>query len=103
MQWVFARPTEEGARMLVYGALIGHDDSMLRDQARGAYTSCFKITEKSDFVLSKEGVEAQRRIWASAIPFASDDIRLLTKLCRAKHFRFWQKLILKLHSSTTSS
>lgn len=57
---LLAHTAEEGSRQLVYAAVSGVDSEM-----HGAYVALSQIKEVSDFVLSAEGREAQRRIWVS--------------------------------------
>src|SRR5882762_2703352 len=54
------RTTEEGSRRLVLGAL-GYQDR--EDELHGAYVSECELQEVSDYALSPEGEEVQKRIW----------------------------------------
>jgi retinol dehydrogenase-12 len=68
MDYIFARPTEEGARQLVWAALAGETDggdSQLREKVRGTYVSDFCVAEESDWVFTNAGQDAERRIWVS--------------------------------------
>jgi retinol dehydrogenase 12 len=60
------RKTSEGAKTIVWSALAGHDDPVIRENLRGAYTENCELAEPSDFVLSKEGQDMENRIWVSA-------------------------------------
>ena len=66
MDITLGRTAEQGARQLVHAALgpDGEDGEHLKFW-RGAYVSCNTVQEPSDFVISKEGHEAQERIWVS--------------------------------------
>lgn len=61
---LFGRTSEQGARQLIWAAL-GPDgkEGKHADYLRGAYVSTQHIKEPSDFAISKEGREAQDRIW----------------------------------------
>jgi retinol dehydrogenase-12 len=68
MDYIFARPTEEGARQLVWAALAGETDGgdpQLREKVRGVYVSDYSVAEESDWVFTKAGQEAEKRIWVS--------------------------------------
>jgi retinol dehydrogenase 12 len=67
MGFFIGRKTTEGAKTIVWAALAGHDNPAVRENLRGAYTANCALSEPSDYVLSKEGQEAERRIWVSAI------------------------------------
>ena len=62
-----ARTSEEGARQLIWAAL-GPDGREGKHAyfLRGAYVSTLRTKEPSDFAMSREGKEAQDRIWVSA-------------------------------------
>lgn len=63
---LMGRTTEEGARQLVWAALgpDGKDGPHVRHM-RGAYVSTAAVAEPGDYVISKEGYEAQERVWVS--------------------------------------
>jgi hypothetical protein len=63
LEKVMAFTTEEGSRALVWGAVGGHN--LPPRELHGAYINRAAVTEVSDFILSKEGKEAQDRIWVS--------------------------------------
>jgi hypothetical protein len=65
MGLLIGRQTSEGAKTIVWAALAGHDNPVVRENLRGAWTEDCKIAETSDYVLSKEGQEAEHRIWVS--------------------------------------
>ena len=60
MGLLFARTAEQGSRQLVWAAVGGAGREF---ELRGAYVSKADIREVSDYVLSDDGVVAQRRIW----------------------------------------
>jgi hypothetical protein len=66
---LFARTTVEGAKTYVWAALAGkaRDQNALRENLRGAFTMDCEIAEPSNYVLSKEGQEAETRLWVSVI------------------------------------
>jgi retinol dehydrogenase-12 len=80
---VLAKTAEEGARMLIWGALLGRDDPALRAQVRGAYTARFEIAEVSDWVLSREGADAQSRVWVCRLLPICD--MMLIRVCTARN------------------
>jgi retinol dehydrogenase 12 len=67
MGLLIGRQTSEGAKTIVWAALAGHDNPAIRENLRGAYTADCQLAEPSDYVLSKEGQEVERRIWVSVI------------------------------------
>jgi retinol dehydrogenase-12 len=66
MDLLLGRAAAEGGKTLVWGALAGHGDASARDSLKGAYMSNCKAAEPSDFVLSPEGRETERRLWVGA-------------------------------------
>jgi hypothetical protein len=58
LKLLFARSTEVGSRSLVYGASTGQE-------THGQYLSDTRVADDqvSAFVKSKEGLEAQKKIW----------------------------------------
>ncbi|PPQ72440.1 hypothetical protein CVT26_003769 [Gymnopilus dilepis] len=64
MDWIFARTTEEGSRILVWAG-VGAEEK--RDELRGAYVSLMEVHEPSDFVISEEGKKAQDKFWDTLI------------------------------------
>jgi retinol dehydrogenase-12 len=75
-QLIFARTAAEGAKTYVWAALAGkpQDQKALRENMHGSLITDCKIAEPSDYALSKEGREAETRLWVSVI----DDIRMKT-------------------------
>lgn len=76
---LMGRTTEEGARQLVWAALgpDGKDGPHVRHM-RGAYVSTAAVAEPGDYVISKEGYEAQERVWVSrASPMIGDGINFV--------------------------
>jgi retinol dehydrogenase-12 len=94
MEWTIARPTEEGARVFVWAALTGHDDPIQRDRVRGKYISFFEVDEESDFVLSTEGADAQRRIWVRLFCLPRPSRGYLRCNTRTRPWRSWRRSIL---------
>ncbi|THH20352.1 hypothetical protein EW146_g961 [Bondarzewia mesenterica] len=68
MEMVLARTTEEGARQLVWAAIGGQGRE---DELRGAYVSSADVQEPSDYVLSEEGMAAQKRIFDESVEILS--------------------------------
>ncbi|TFK23420.1 retinol dehydrogenase 12 [Coprinopsis marcescibilis] len=64
MEWFMAWTAEQGSRQLVWAALAKADDIQAM---KGAYVCYTKITEPSDYSISKEGLSAQGKIWANMI------------------------------------
>ncbi|KIM44799.1 hypothetical protein M413DRAFT_442764 [Hebeloma cylindrosporum] len=64
MEKALARTSEEGSRQLIWAALGGKDQL---DQMRGAYISFARISEASDFVISKEGKAFQDKLWNNLV------------------------------------
>ena len=60
MEALLARTAEQGSRQLVWAAVGGAGREF---ELRGAYVSKADVQEVSDYVLSDDGVVAQRRIW----------------------------------------
>jgi hypothetical protein len=77
LERLLCRETSEGAKTIVWAALGGHEDPATLEKLRGGYTSDCKVMEVSDFVLSKDGQEAESRIWASIAVHTT--LALLTK------------------------
>jgi retinol dehydrogenase-12 len=85
--FVFARKTIEGAKTYVWAALAGksQDQDALRKDLRGAFTMDCEIAEPSDYVLSKEGQEAENKLWVSAtVPYVKTAIIMLTNTIRTR-------------------
>ena len=53
---MLARPTEVGARTLVYGASVG-------PESHGQYVPDCKITSTAGLTKGKKGAELQERVW----------------------------------------
>jgi retinol dehydrogenase-12 len=72
-QLIFARTAAEGAKTYVWAALAGkaQDQNALRENVHVTLIIDCKIAEPSDYALSKEGREAETRLWVSVI----DEIR----------------------------
>ena len=97
MQFFLARTSEEGARQIVWAALVGETDggnADLRQRAHGAYVSDCSIAEESDWVLSKDGQECERRVWVSGFHLrypravANADIRVSSRM---RLYRYWRR------------
>ncbi|KAG6856450.1 hypothetical protein H0H87_004415 [Tephrocybe sp. NHM501043] len=58
MESLIARTTEQGSRQLIYAAVGGEDDL---DMLRGAYISCARVSEASDYALEEHDV--QDKLW----------------------------------------
>jgi retinol dehydrogenase 12 len=69
MELMLARQTDEGAKTLVWAAVAGSDNVAVQDSLKGAYTSDCRVEEPSDFLLSKEGEEVEKKIWVSNFMF----------------------------------
>ncbi|KAI0050924.1 NAD(P)-binding protein [Auriscalpium vulgare] len=67
-EFLFARTAEMGSRVLVWGALGGRNRE--RD-LHGAYISDAAVHEPSDFVLSDEGMQMQKRVWDESVAILS--------------------------------
>ncbi len=67
MQFFVARTAEQGARQLLWAALgpDGKDGEHVK-YLNGAYVSTLEVKEPSDYVMSKDGYEAQERVWVSS-------------------------------------
>ncbi|KAF7308419.1 CS domain-containing protein [Mycena chlorophos] len=59
---LLALPTAVGAQHIVWAALAGDDQVK-----NGEYSSMSLVREPSDYVLSKEGIEVQGRVWDELI------------------------------------
>ena len=69
MDILLARTEEGGALQLVWAALGPDGKSGSHEHyMNGAYVSTLTVKEPSDFVISKEGREAQDRIWVRDLP-----------------------------------
>ncbi|KAF8954534.1 short-chain dehydrogenase [Flammula alnicola] len=64
MKKVLARTSEEGSRQLIWAAVGGEE---MEDQLRGAFISLGRVSEASDYVLSKVGQAAQEKLWDDLI------------------------------------
>ncbi|KIJ68096.1 hypothetical protein HYDPIDRAFT_107736 [Hydnomerulius pinastri MD-312] len=62
MKAMLARTTEVGSRTLVHPAVEPGERTR-----HGRYISCCEVSEESDYVLSDEGKEVSRRLWAETI------------------------------------
>ncbi len=67
MRALLGRTAEQGARQLVWAALgpDGKEGPHVKQTMHGAYVSIAEVREPSDFVISKEGWEAQEKVWVS--------------------------------------
>jgi len=65
---LIGRTTEQGSRQLVWAAVGGAGREF---ELRGAYVSKADVQEVSDYVLSDDGVVAQRRIWEESAEILS--------------------------------
>ncbi|EPQ59201.1 NAD P-binding protein [Gloeophyllum trabeum ATCC 11539] len=63
--------SEEGSRQLLWAAL-GPPNPADTDKIRGAFVSGNHIEEPSDFVLSKEGKDAQDRLWNETLEILNE-------------------------------
>jgi retinol dehydrogenase-12 len=65
--FTFARKTADGAKTYIWAALAGKqkDQNSLRENLRGAFTMDCEITEPSDYSLSRDGREAEEKLWVS--------------------------------------
>ncbi|PSR98926.1 hypothetical protein PHLCEN_2v4246 [Hermanssonia centrifuga] len=75
MQLFVARTAEQGARQLLWAALgpDGKDGEHVKF-LKGAYVSTLEVREPSDYVISKDGYEAQERIWPQLRSGMSHDV-----------------------------
>lgn len=87
MDWTMGRSAEGGARQLVWAALgpDGQDGPHVR-HLQGAYVSNAEVFEPSDFVISKQGYEAQERLWVSYIVSASAALYAYDCLVRDRRY-----------------
>jgi hypothetical protein len=90
MERLLCRETSEGAKTIVWAALGGHEDPATLEKLRGGYSSDCKVMEVSDFVLSKEGQEAESRIWVSTLLHAVPPC-LQTLYCQAETLQILEK------------
>lgn len=67
MDICLGRTSEQGARQSIWAALgpDGKDGPHVKPIMSGAYVSLATVTEPSDFVISKEGYDAQEKLWVS--------------------------------------
>ena len=81
MDWMMGRSSEGGSRQLVWAALgpDGQDGPHVK-HLHGAYVSNAEVFEPSDFVISKQGYEAQEKIWVSYIVFRPSRLEYLQSL-----------------------
>lgn len=61
--------TEEGSRQLVYSALARRDRE---SELRGSYVSANRVDEPSDFILSEEGKQLQKKVWEEVLEILSN-------------------------------
>jgi hypothetical protein len=76
--------------VFVWAALAGksQDQDALRKDLRGAFTMDCEIAEPSDYVLSKEGQEAENKLWVSAtVPYVKTAIIMLTNTIRTRRWK----------------
>lgn len=66
LDFFIARTAEQGARQVIWAALgpDGNHGKHVR-HLHGAYVATSEVREPSDYVISKEGYEAQERLWVS--------------------------------------
>ncbi|KAI0049948.1 hypothetical protein FA95DRAFT_760809 [Auriscalpium vulgare] len=67
-QFLVARTAEMGSRVLVWAALGGRNRER---ELNGAYIASGAVYEPSDFVLSDEGLQMQKRIWDESVDILS--------------------------------
>ncbi|KAI0812412.1 hypothetical protein BC629DRAFT_1589185 [Irpex lacteus] len=74
MRALLGRTAEQGARQLVWAALgpDGKEGPHVKQTMHGAYVSIAEVREPSDFVISKEGWEAQEKVWNETIDILSE-------------------------------
>ena len=97
---ILARTAEEGGRVLVHAAVSTKPEDMLgkystpekiaeleREGAKAAHGKFFhtcRISEESDFVISEEGRNAQKRVWVSSFLAPDLYIRYVNTFPRMK-------------------
>ncbi|KAG6812770.1 hypothetical protein H0H92_000540 [Tricholoma furcatifolium] len=64
-----ARTTEQGSRQLVYAAVGGAD---IEDKLCGAYISCSRVSEASDFAVGSEGRAVQNKLWSEFLDIINE-------------------------------
>ncbi|KAG6918156.1 hypothetical protein DXG01_016141 [Tephrocybe rancida] len=64
VQKLIARTSEQGSRQLVYAAVGSADNE---DQLRGAYISCARVSEASDFAIGAKGRVLQDKLWNEVV------------------------------------
>ncbi|KAG6918159.1 hypothetical protein DXG01_016144 [Tephrocybe rancida] len=68
MERLIARTTEVGGRQLVYAAVGSADNE---DRLRGAYISCARLSEASDFAIGPKGRAVQDKLWNEIVDILS--------------------------------
>jgi retinol dehydrogenase-12 len=73
---IFAREAAEGAKAYVWASLAGktQDRNVLRENMHGAFTMDCEIAEPSDYVLSREGRDAEKKLWVKIFGIAFPEI-----------------------------
>jgi retinol dehydrogenase-12 len=71
LEQTLCRATTEGAKTLVWAALAGKNNASVRDQLCGAYTTDCRIGEPSDFAISQEGKDTEKRVWVGSFFFSN--------------------------------
>ncbi|KAI0093262.1 hypothetical protein BDY19DRAFT_418080 [Irpex rosettiformis] len=74
MGFIMGRTPEQGSRQLVWAALgpDGKEGPHVKQNMNGAYVSIAEVREPSDFAISKEGWEAQEKLWNETIDILSE-------------------------------
>jgi hypothetical protein len=67
---IFARKTTDGAKTYVWAALAGkpEHEAALRQELRGAFSMDCTTREPSDYMMSKEGRDAEALLWVRGMP-----------------------------------
>ncbi|EKM54524.1 uncharacterized protein PHACADRAFT_258435 [Phanerochaete carnosa HHB-10118-sp] len=73
MELTLGRTAEQGSRQILYAALgpDGHDGNHSR-YLRGMYVAHSEVSEPGDYVISREGVELQERIWRETLDILAE-------------------------------
>lgn len=68
MRFLLARPAEEGARQIIWGAVgTPVEPQGGVDSLKGAYIHFSKVMEPSDFVISEKGQEFRDILWVRGV------------------------------------
>ncbi|EKM54523.1 uncharacterized protein PHACADRAFT_185441 [Phanerochaete carnosa HHB-10118-sp] len=86
LELTFGRTAEQGSRQILYAALgpDGRDGHHVR-YMRGVYVAHSVVSEPGDYVISREGVELQERIWRETLDILAETApevrRIVNEFC----------------------